>query len=186
MTDDPATAIRRRDLDGLSLPQRRLLQEFALTPDPKVACDQAEVKFSTFRSWLQKDKDFGDAYDELLGRAIELAKDLVEASSVRASGVFEEALTAVKISALHVNCPSCNERFEVEASRPDWTTRLKAANAIAKISGLIVDQYHIEKIVFQPTLEEMVAIAKARRGDLIPPIMRTHLLASGVNLDPDT
>lgn len=176
-----STAIeRRRDLDGLSLPQRRLLQELALTPDPQLACDKAEVRFAIFKGWLQRDKEFGDAYDELLGRTLEIAKELVESSAIRASGVYEEALTALKFSTTDVTCPGCNEKFQIESSRPDWGTRMKAANAISKIAGLIVDRHQIEKTTIHVTVEEQLHILALKAHQRIPPSVYARLAERGL------
>jgi hypothetical protein len=179
-------SLERRDPSGLTLPQRRLLQELALTPAIEVACEQAEVRFSTLKNWLQRDQEFQVAYDDLLKGAVEIAKELIESSAVRASAVYEDALTAMSTATVNAQCPGCGAHFEVEASRPDWNTRLRAANAVSKIAGLVIDQHRIEKISFTPNLEEMLAIARARRGQSIPPAMKTKLLEKGVRLEDDS
>lgn len=171
-----STAIeQRRDLDGLSLPQRRLLQELAMTPDPQLACEKAAVKFSTFKSWLRKSEEFGDAYNLLLGQSIQVAKEMLEGASMRAAGVYEEALTATKIIALDIKCPHCDEYFQTEAEKPDWPTRQRAAASIHKIVGLIVDRHQIEKTTVHLTFEEQLGVIALKARQRIPPTLYTQL-----------
>lgn len=151
-----------------------------MTPDPQMACDAVEVKFSTFRSWLQRDKPFGDAFDALLGHTLEIAKELVDSSAIRASGVYEEALTALKFSTIDATCPSCHEHFKIESSRPDWATRMKAANAITKIAGLVIDRHQIEQLVVVATVEEQLHLIALKAGQKIPPSVHAGLAERGL------
>ena len=186
--EERRVSLQRRDGDGLMLNQRKLLSELALEPDLRRACTQAGVKLATAKAWLQRDEAFGHAFDQLLGPSLDLAKALMESAATRASGVYEEALTATKIGTVEAKCPDCDRVFETEAQIPDWHVRLRAADIVMKVGNILIDRKQIEQTNVVMTVEERFALELYRRGASVPPNIISRLdkkgLLNAVNPDP--
>ena len=164
----------------MTITQRQLLQEVTLKPDLDEACEKVGIKLATVKKWLQRDEAFGDAYDEIFKDSLAIAKGLMEGAAARATGVYEEALTATKIGEVDVQCTHCGEDFQTVASMPDWTARLKAAEIILKTSNILVDRRQIEQTTVHLTMEERLAIAAWKSGRPIPPNVQSKLEQRGL------
>jgi hypothetical protein len=174
-----------KDADGLTLVQRRLLQELALTADWRQACANAEVPANTLRHLLSTNVAFVDAYNKLLGPAVEVARDMMESTAVKAAGMYEEAVEAVRMVELEIVCPECKHEFSTTNPYPDWATRLRAGDTVLKVTKLLKDVKEISGSITHLNMEQSLALAKARyhirRGEdpgLSPALMemlRPHL-----------
>lgn len=174
-----------RDGDGLTLVQRRCLQELALTANWRQACDNAEVPPNTLRHWLSTNADFQSAYNDLLGPAVDVARDMIESTALKAAGMYEEAVEAVKMVELEIVCPQCKHEFSVANPRPDWSTRLRAGDTVLKVAKLLIDRKEISGTLTHLSMEQNLALARARfflrsgRVPDLPPsvmeILRPHL-----------
>ncbi|OFW65589.1 MAG: hypothetical protein A2Y74_07015 [Actinobacteria bacterium RBG_13_63_9] len=159
------------------LNQRRLLSALAADPDFRTACRAAEVKVNTAKKWLVEDEAFQSQYDRLLGPTLKLAKELMESSALKASAVYDEALTATKYGTVEVECPKCHHTFEETSALPDWGTRLRAGEIIHKVAALLIDRRQIQTTRITLTVEEMLAIAAMQAGNQVSPLIlsRPHV-----------
>ncbi len=178
-------ALQVRDKDGLTLAQRRLLQELALTTNWRQACDNAGVPPRTLRHLLSTNVAFQDSYNNLLGPALDIARDMIESTSLKVAGMYDEAVEAVKMVELELACPECKHEFSISNPRPDWPTRLRAMDTVLKVAKLLVDRKEISGTLTHLNMEQSLALARAKfrlRNGLepdIPPalmdILRPHL-----------
>ena len=160
----PNRQLLARDADGLMLNQRRLLQEMAQVTDWRKACENAEIKPETARGWLTRDEAFIQAYNDLLGPAVEIARDLMESSALKAAGMYSEAIEAMKVIDTEVTCPHCRKEFTLESVTPDWNARLRAGDTILKSAKILKDVKEISGSITHLSMEESLALAKAKHA----------------------
>ena len=154
--------LQRRDQDGLTLQMRNTLQALAQESDWRVACASVDVLPATLQSWLQNDASFGDRYDQLLGPSIEIAKDMMEQRALKAAGMYDEALDAVRTIARDVSCPKCAHTFTAFQTAPDWSARLKAGDTVMKTAGILIDRRKIEQTNVNLSFEQSMALAQVK------------------------
>ena len=170
-----------RDADGLMLNQRRLLQELAQVADWRKACENAEINPGTARRWLTSDAEFMQAYNALLGPSLDIARDLMESTALKAAGMYDEALEAVKILDQEVVCPECHHEFTTEIASPDWNARLRAGDTVLRVGHILKDVKQIEGSITHLSMEESLALAKAKycmKNDLplnLPPALMAKI-----------
>lgn len=170
-----------RGAEGLTLVQSRVLQEMALTTDWREACARVEANPRTVRSWLEHDPAFQDAYAALIGPAISTARDLMESSALKAAGVYNEAMEAIKVIEQEVTCPHCSLPFMTEMGMPDWNSRLRAGDTVMKVARILKDVSEKSVTITHLTMEDNLAIARANweisQGlqPTIPPAMLERL-----------
>jgi hypothetical protein len=172
--------LQAKDEDGLTLVQRRCLQELALTTNWRQACDNADVPANTLRHWLSTDAPFQAAYNDLLGPAIAVARDMIESTALKAAGMYEEAVEAVNMVELELVCPECKHEFSIANPRPDWATRLRAGDTVLKVAKLLIDRKEISGTLTHLTLEETLAVARWKHDKQIPPVMIERLRQKGL------
>ncbi len=164
MTDEAAVipAVSRqlqfRDDDGLTLQQRRLLQELAMVPNWREACANAEVSPPVCQKWLKDFPEFREAYNNLIGPALELVQDKVETMAHEATDIYEDAMQAVRYFPKDVSCPKCNHEFSTPVGGPDWNARLRAGDRILQISRILIDRKQIQQTTVALTLEQAMAL----------------------------
>ncbi len=154
--------LQRRDKDGLTLQMRNTLQALALESDWRIACASVDVLPATLQSWLQNDEAFGNRYDQLLGPSLEIAKDMMEQRALKAAGMYDEALDAVRTIARDVSCPKCGHTFMAFQTTPDWSARLKAGDTIMKTAGILIDRRKIEQTNVNLSFEQSMALAQVQ------------------------
>jgi hypothetical protein len=173
-------ALQTRDKDGLTLAQRRLLGELALTTNWRQACTNAGVPPNTLRSLLSTNKAFQAAYNNLLGPAVEVARDMLESSVIKVAGMYDEAVEAVKMVELEIVCPECKHEFPVANPHPDWATRLRAGDTVLRVAKLLKDVKEISGTITHLTLEESLALARWKHDGQISPSMIERLRQKGL------
>lgn len=178
--------LQHKDEDGLTLIQRRTLQELALTPNFKQAAENAEVPVSTVKHWLATDEAFSRQYDKLLGSVVEVSRRLMEANSQQAAEMYGEAVEADKTLYRDVTCPECQHEFTVRLTVPNWPTRLRAGEVIQRVSGLLKNVQVHEGTLTHLTLEESLALALWKQDKQIPPQMVDRLRQKGMLRETDS
>ena len=163
--------LQRRDKDGVTLQQRNVLQALAQEQDWRAACTSVEVLPKTLQGWLQNDEAFGARYDNLLGPSLEIAKDMMEQRALKAAGMYDEALDAVRTIARDVACPKCDHKFTAFQTAPDWSARLKAGDTIMKTAGILIDRRKIEQTNVNLSFEQSMALAQIQYA--LPTAKRT-------------
>lgn len=179
MTNGSTRQLLAKDKDGLTLLQRRTLQELAFTPDWREACVKVKVSPNTVKHWLTTEESFRLAYNNLLGPAVEITRDMLESAAIKAAGMYEEAVEAIKMVELEVHCPKCKHEFSVTNTRPDWNARLRAGDTLLKVSKILVERKEIEGTVTHLSLEERIALARWKHDGQIPPSMVERLRQKG-------
>lgn len=181
MTKNANRQLQARDADGLTLTMRRALQSLALTDDWRDACVEARVSPNSVKHWLSTNEEFRAAYNDLLGPAVAVVRDMVETLGIKAAGMYDEALDALRTVERNVCCPKCNHEFTLPESGPDWNARLRAGDTVLKTSRILKDVKVTEGTITHLSMEEALALASAqyaiRHGHepTIPPRMMEKL-----------
>jgi hypothetical protein len=181
MTKNASRQLQARDADGLTLMQRRALQALALTDDWRDACTEAQVSPNSVMHWLSNNEAFRAAYNDILRPNISIIRDMMETTALKATGMYDEAVTAVKMVELEIVCPSCAHKFSLTNPQPDWSTRLRAGDTAMRVAKVLKDVKEIEGTITHLNMEESLALASARyairRGQTptIPPQMMAKL-----------
>lgn len=178
--------LQRRDKDGLTLQQRNTLQALAQEEDWRKACASVGVLPATLQKWLQTDEKFGARYDQLLGPALDIAQSIIETSALKAAGMYEEAMDAVRTVTRDVTCPECSHRFTAFQTVPDWSNRLRAGDTILKVSNILIERKRIDQTITTLNFEETMALAQIRyaqrkgQDNVVSPGMMDVLRRKGV------
>ncbi len=181
MTKNANRQLQARDADGLTLTQRRALQELAFTDDWRQACVKAKVSPHSVKHWLSTNEAFHTAYNNLLGPAVAVVRDMMESSAVKAAGMYEKALDALKTVEREIRCPECQHEFILPESGPDWNARLRAGDTVMRVAKVLKDVKEIGGTITHLSMEENLALASAqhsiRNGQepTIPPRMMDKL-----------
>ena len=187
---DHVAQFLKKDEEGLTLKMREVLQELVQEPDVRRACANAEVPYGTVKSWLQKETGFRAAYDNLTRIAIDVIKDAMESTAMKATGMYDEAIDATDIINTEVKCPECDHHFHTEVAQPNWAARLKAGETALKVARVLKDVKETTSVHVSLTMDEMIALARTKADPPlpIPPSMRTRLRAKGAisEIDPST
>lgn len=170
-----------RDRHGLLHNQRLLLQELARTVSWGDACESLGLPRRQFARWMRSDAAFRAAYDKLYGEDNgETVRKQVAASAAKAADVLDAALDATKRAQIVAMCPNCQFEFVIDATNPDWPTRLAAMNTALRVGGQLKDVTKIEGEIVHMTLEHKLALAALKSGrstDQIPPHILDDLRA---------
>ncbi len=174
---------RRKDAQGLSLDQRRLLSRLAMGEDWAEACRMELVPPRRARGWVTTNEAFQAEYDALFSGAErnDLVHQLMESLGPEAVRAHEDALFAEKGIVLDVACPKCHHKFTAGGIVVDHATRLKSAGTVLNVGGHLKEIKKIEGSVTVLTFEETVALSLIKAGKAgVSPIMVTALQAKGV------
>jgi len=132
------------DAAGMTLLERRTLQEIALTGSWRKAAVNVGIDPRRVRNMF-KNPAFKQQYDSFFDaddirvteRELNLAADDV-------AWVFEEAKSAELEKKHKAECPSCHTKFDVVVKITDHNTRMRAAETLAKMRGLLRDSRSVE------------------------------------------
>lgn len=147
-----------KDDAGLTLQQRNLLQELAMVPNWREACANAEVSPPVCQKWLRNSPEFREAYNNLIGPALDLVQDKVETMAHEATDIYEDAMKAVHYFSKDVSCPKCSHEFSTPIGGPDWNARLRAGDRILQISRILIDRKQIQQTTVTMTMEQSMAL----------------------------
>lgn len=174
-----------RDEKGLTLPQRQLLQELVATGSLEQSATNLEITPRRIRYWLTHDPSFQAAFDDMFGvKDIEATKKLLGMAAGQAVEVYEEAMKADMKKTVKVPCENCGKMLNVTITIADTGARLKAADALMKISGLLKDTKKIEGMVGHVHLTgaEYITLLKLQAGMQVPEAAKQSLIAKGIDL----
>lgn len=176
---------RRKDAQGLSLDQRRLLSCLATGVEWGEAIRMERIPARRARDWVTTNLAFQAEYDSLFSgkERNDLVRQLMESLGPEAVRAHEDALFAEKGIALDVSCPKCHHEFTAGGLVVDHKTRLQAGRAVLGVGGHLKEIKKIEGEVAVAvlTFEETVALSLIRAGKTgVSPIMVTALRAKGV------
>ena len=163
-----STALKTRDRHGLLPQQRLLLQELLTSNTWQEASARLGLPSKQFGRWMREDLAFRDAYDTLFDADKgETVRKQIAAMAGKASDVLEEAMEATKSTTLDATCPECGTEFKIQASGPNWTARLRAAETVTKVGGQLKDTKNlkIEGEIVHMSLEHKLALFMLRRGE---------------------
>jgi hypothetical protein len=172
-----------RDGQGLMLEQRRFLQELVIQGSFRKACKALDFKEHRIRRWLREDSAFKDAYDDLFGpEDLEVSKKEMHLLAAKAAGLYEDALEAIRLLKVNVQCPHCKEKFDLDTSRPDWRIRMRAAETILKVAKLLQETKEIKGTMLnvQLTGDEILALTAYKAGMYVPEAVLARLRERGI------
>src|SRR3990167_3353883 len=92
MASSKTRPLRHRASDGLLVEQRRFFQSLADCGDPRRACEESQITWTRLKTWLARDRAFGEAWDRALGPSVDTVRELLETSATKAAAVLDEAL----------------------------------------------------------------------------------------------
>lgn len=128
------------DENGVDSRMRIFIQELAATGSWLHSAQEADVNERTPRRWLQTHPGFKALFAEVFGASdIDSYKRQAEILQAKALNVYDESMDAAQIITVKVQCPECGERFTTEYTVPNSGTRLKAADAVSKLTGMLKD-----------------------------------------------
>lgn len=133
-----------------------------MTSNWREACEKAGVPANSLKYWLAHEPAFQKAYNSLLGPAVEVARDMIESTAVRAAGMYDEAIDAIKGIDCTVVCPACQHEFSAKVGEPDWAARLRAGDTVLKVSRILKDVKEIGATITHLSVEESLALARLK------------------------
>jgi len=170
-----------RDQAGLTLLERRVIQEIALTGDFKKAAGSLGITATQIRRMLRDDPQFKEAYDQTFALDdLQHVESELRLAVTDVAGVFNEAKDAELTRRETVTCPcGCGHKFTVVIPVADWATRLRAAEDLAKITRLWKDQRDIkvegQVSVVHLSIPDQIALQALEAGRPIPSHVYEHL-----------
>ena len=169
-----------RGEDGLTEPQRFFLIELVGTGSAKQALSNVDRDDQALRRWM-KEPDFKRKYDEVIKANIDYLKSgLNNTAAEKVTAVFEEALEAQRPITVKEECPECGHRFTTQVSVDNWATRLKAAETLLKVAGVLKEEKKVDIThMRQLSAAEQSALIAYRHGTYLPPHMVDRLKELG-------
>lgn len=141
-TNSPATF--EVDAQGLTLLERRVLQECAMTRNWREAAKNCGIDPRRVRTMF-KNPAFKKQYDEFFdSEEIKITERELNLAADDIAWVFEEAKNAELQKKEHAECPKCGHKFDVFVKVADHLTRLRAAETLAKMRGLLKDNRSVK------------------------------------------
>lgn len=130
-----------RDSGGLTVQERKLLQEIALVGDYKKAAQNVGMTAAQVRRLLATDPAFKDEYDAMFpAELIKSTEAELQVAAQDIAEVFNEAKNAQIWKSTTAECPQCHAKFPVRIQVADHSIRMRAAETLAKITKLWKDQ----------------------------------------------
>lgn len=167
---------------GLSPLQSQFIEELALCGVWARAARTVGVDYRTPRNWLKNNEAFKTAFNKVFGSTdLEVIRKHAETLSHTAMGVYAEVMEAEKTLRQQVQCPECGNRFGVEWRIEDNIVRLKAADSVTKIAGLVKDQkdINIKGTIIHYDGADAAALIAYKAGRPISPSMTRRLRELG-------
>ena len=182
MASSKTRPLRHRDSDGLLVEQRRFFQSLADCGDPRRACEESQITWTRLKTWLARDRAFGEAWDRALGPSVDTVRELLETSATKAAAVLDEALDSDATIEHDAVCPACAFLFTVRVQIPNWQVRLRAGEMILKGARVLreVKDINVEGTVTHMTLEQRLALAAWKAGQHVTPQALTELRNLGL------
>ena len=176
--------VRKRNEAGLMPDQVLFLRKLGEVADWKKACDASKVSYDKFRQWIRRDSAFITAYDRASTGVVEGVRKQLESSAQKAAEVYDEALDATKDMDLELDCPHCGKHIKMVAEVPDFGTRLKAGDAVLRVSKILKDVKEVSGMITiadQPLYLQIAYARFKREGrDAIPPNAYDKLMELGI------
>ena len=168
----PSKALVERDERGLTLLDRRLLQEIALTGSWQQAADALGLTRRQVRERF-KIQSFKEQYDAIFdSEEIQATKRELELVATGTGKLYEEALNAEKTRNVATVCPDCGHKFSIFVQVVDWMARLKAGETLLKLTKLLKDERKVQVEgqvgVVHMSAGEYLALQRLRMGLPVP------------------
>lgn len=168
--------------DGLSLLERHILQELALGHSIRQTAANLHLSPRQVRYRFQANPKFKEAYDKLFtSEDIKVLKQELSITARDVADVYSEAKEAELEKDVPAECPECGHKFTLHITLPNWNIRLKAADTLIKMLGLLKDEKSVkfEGQMTHVTLSyaEQAALLrlKSGMGEGIPPHVMQRL-----------
>lgn len=135
---------KNKDADGLTLDERRLLQEIAVTGSWSEAAKSLGMTSAQINAKF-RNKAFKAKYDELFGiEQVEITqRELLQVARL-VGKTYEDILAAEKIINVDIDCPNCGEKSRHPIKVIDYATQRAAASDLAKMTNVWKDQKSIK------------------------------------------
>ena len=173
MPDQRVSKVDRNEI-GLSLVERRLIQEIAILGSWEKAADSLGMTRRQVRALFKKEP-FKLAYDELFdAEDLETTKRELTLAASDVASIYEEAKNAEMTKRVQATCPKCTHKFDVLVTVANWATRLKAGDTLLKITGLLQDRKNVKVegtvgvVNVHLSAEEMLALQRLKMGLDVP------------------
>lgn len=167
-------AVVERDDQGLTLQERRVLQEIAVHGDFKKAAANTGLTANKIRRMLQTDPQFKAAFDSLFSPDdLKATESELQLAVQDVAEIFNDAKNAELYKTIDVTCPcGCGHTFKEQVKNTDWATKLRAAESLAKMTRLWKDQKNIKVegavALVNMTPAQYLALMAIRQGRSIP------------------
>lgn len=172
--------------EELTLPMKAFLQELIALGSVKAALASVDGAERSLRRWT-KIPTFRALFDQTILDNTAATRGSLHSSVTGAVDVYEEALQATKTIERKFACEACGERNEVEVIVENWAARLKAAETLLKITGILKEQKTIDfnakietRQIIVLTTPEHLAWERYKTGLPIPPHMEALLTDKGL------
>lgn len=163
-----------RDSNGLTLVERKLLQEIAMTGSWQQAADSLGLTKRQVQGLFRKPA-FKQEYDDLFNTdEIAATKRELEMVATGTGKLYEEALNAEMIKQVHATCPKCNYTFKVWVTVMDWASKLRAGETLLKITKILTDNKKVQVegtvgvVNVHLTTGEYLALERLKMGFPVP------------------
>jgi hypothetical protein len=132
------------DAAGLTLLERRVLQEIAIQGNWRRAAETLKIDPRRVRTMF-KNPAFKEQYDNFFDAdEVRVTERELNLSADDAAWVFEEAKNAELQKKIKVTCPDCGHKFDEFVKVADHATRLRAAETLLKMRGLLKDNRSVK------------------------------------------
>ena len=133
---------------------------------------------------------FKDQYDALFStEEIKTTRRELEMVSSDIADLYEDAKTAEMQKQVKAVCPKCEHKFDVWVTVMNWTAKLRAAETLLKIAGILKDTKSVKHEgqvgVIHLTIAEHLALLRLKSGLPVPPHVYQRLKAMGALDDLD-
>lgn len=133
------------DENGVDSRMKIFIQELATSGSWRSAANEAGVNERTPRRWLESHPGFQALWAQVFGSTdVNSYKKQAEILQAKALNVYDESMDAAQVITVKVQCPECGERFTTEYTVPNAATRLKAADAVSKMTGLLKETKEVK------------------------------------------
>lgn len=173
------------DAQGLTLPERRILTEIAMTGSWMEAATNLGYNHRQVRNLFKK-QAFKEEYDKLFDteelKSVQREMEMVAGDVAK---IYEEAKNAELVKRLPAVCPSCGHKFTFLATVMDWSAKLKAGEVLLRVAGLLRDNKNIkvegsvQHTVLTLTADDLIMLQRIKAGFEVPPHKRQHLIEIG-------
>lgn len=185
----PETGLVVRDDKGLTLKERKLLAEIALSGSWQEAADSTGWTRRQVQRLFIENESFKHEYDAMFGtEELEVVKRELNLVTSGSGKVFEDALNAEMTKVVHAKCPQCGHSWKIFVTVMDWTAKLRAGETLLKIANIFKETKDVKHSgnvsVVTMTITESLAIRSILAGVRPPRHILDDLRAKGL-ITPD-